>query len=135
MKLESQVCSLKLANRLRELGVLQESYFYWATPAIGTVAKLEPKHVKSKSAQWAKWPSAFSVGELGEMLPEEYITRKNPEGGGWQAWELEEGLYDKSGGHILGKTEADARAKVVIYLIENKIVSVDEINARLTNEN
>ena len=29
MKLEQQVCSLELAQKLKELGVKQESLFYW----------------------------------------------------------------------------------------------------------
>jgi hypothetical protein len=29
MKLESQVCSLELAKKLKELGVVQVSTFYW----------------------------------------------------------------------------------------------------------
>ena len=29
MKLEDQVCSLELAKKLKELGVKQDSLFYW----------------------------------------------------------------------------------------------------------
>ena len=29
MKIENQVCSLELAKKLKELGVEQDSYFFW----------------------------------------------------------------------------------------------------------
>ena len=74
MKLEQQVCSLDLAKRLKELEVNQESYFGW--------------FYNDGMGEWeldqyqTDWPqdepghndvhqySAFTVAELGQMLPE-----------------------------------------------------------------
>jgi len=72
MKLEDQVCSLELAKRLKELGVKQESYFYWISD------EDENFVVPTGTYDWGDWPgyekfepkySAFTVAELGEMLP------------------------------------------------------------------
>jgi hypothetical protein len=66
MKLEKQVCSLKLAQKLRKLGVEQDSIWDWC--------KKEGKW----SVEWAysdepikatAYAAAFTVAELGEMLP------------------------------------------------------------------
>ena len=35
MKIESQVCSLELAKKLKELGVKQESLYYWCENSEG----------------------------------------------------------------------------------------------------
>jgi len=39
MKLEDQVCSLELAKRLKELGVEQESLFYWGLFGGGNIGE------------------------------------------------------------------------------------------------
>ena len=67
MELKHQVCSLEIAKRLKELGVKQESEFHWQ----------HHRSVNSPSG-WA-WSlsnttnghsvSAFTVAELGEILP------------------------------------------------------------------
>lgn len=76
MKIEKQVCSLELAKKLKELGVEQESLFYWW----GNREKTEiiiayrgdlwewsiPIGVKENG-----YCSAFTVAELGDMLPSE----------------------------------------------------------------
>src|SRR4051812_36893725 len=69
MKLEQQVCSLELAKRLKELGVKQESLYYWNIRHIWIVLKAigEP-YITRKPEDYA---SAFTVAELGEMLPSE----------------------------------------------------------------
>src|SRR5690348_16233353 len=70
MTIENQVCSLELAKRLKELSVKQESIFMWFThpkPAdltwgrdctVSTLSSISEHHI-----------SAFTVAELGEMLP------------------------------------------------------------------
>jgi hypothetical protein len=76
MKLEQQVCSLDLAKRLKELGVKQESYFYWATYKLDKPDKsfkngIFLTHTLGRFANSLIIPvaSAFTVAELGEMLP------------------------------------------------------------------
>jgi hypothetical protein len=74
MLLEYQVVSLELAKKLKELGVKQESLFYWVhangdgigswdqtIPIISYIPKIENYHLTIASA--------FTVAELGEMLP------------------------------------------------------------------
>ncbi len=75
ISLEKQVCNLELAKRLKELGVKQESFWAWYettdrddTPRLNrfdehcTVCPL-PKQA------WEEKYAAFTVSELGEMLP------------------------------------------------------------------
>jgi hypothetical protein len=79
--LEKQVVSLELAKRLKELGVKQESLFFW----------MSIKDDDGKDCWAVKYGpletfygipvdeniSAFTVAELGEMLP--YCIEKNGE--------------------------------------------------------
>jgi hypothetical protein len=62
---------------------------------------------------------AFSVAELGEMLPYGCDTCKFvPEEGGWIVHS-----EDVPGMNWKEDTEADARARCLIYLVENKLIS------------
>lgn len=128
MELEKQVCSLGLAKKLKELGVKQESWFWW-------------NHVleEDDADEWmlddfnhGNGISAFTVAELGEMLPESFFTKKHLGSGTkkwhWQAYStFEEGhingelLYCQG---CLSDTEADARAKMLIHLLENKLINL-----------
>lgn len=128
MKLEQQVCSLELAKKLEELGVKQESFFYWHHCfAYKTDDRIE-QYKPEQSNDW-EFYSAFTVAELGEMLPRKLEmmvwnlshTRKNKETvylsqTGRHCWYAN----DVDGGQA--DTEADARAKVLIYLLENKLI-------------
>jgi len=135
MKLESQVVSLDLAKRLKELGVKQESYFYHYATAIEqdglawwNVLEKEPRKGKRVRAYLdsvgrPSMLSAFTVAELGEMLPEKYdIPRKS--------WEPDAdaflwGIYLEKPKPVIIQafTEADARAKMLIYLLENGLIA------------
>lgn len=127
MRLEDQVASLELCKRLKELGVKQESVWEWMQFHHTQEHRLVRGGMSSlptlaKDTQ----VSAFTVAELGEILPDNSKTyrynfgSKHP-GTGWHAthldvcvnWERHEALAD---------TEADARAKMLIYLIEKGIV-------------
>ena len=121
MKKEDLFCTQAQATRLKSLGVAQQSAY------------------PSKDGMLA----AFSAPELGAMLPTSLSGGK---------YELKQWRYDKDGkehygiaykywenkkhlplqGKVsFGKTEAEARASYLIWLLENKVIGVDEINLRL----
>lgn len=121
MKLESQVVSLNLARRLKELNVKQESLFFYAGVTNIIQAYWEIDREKNYSA--------FTVAELGEMLPSTI---------GPTSASLNEKVLVMSKDVLiytigyLGNnnycspqfqdiTEADARAEMLIYLIENNL--------------
>ncbi len=132
MKLEQQVCSLDLAKRLKELGVKQGSWFFWNTRHIWLAYRKEITAPYNNDMV-----SAFTVAELGEMFPKE-IQDENRKPFrfavnrfahiGWQvgyenssgSWAFHLGIND----HLFKQdaTEADARAKMLIYLLENKLI-------------
>lgn len=132
MQLESQVVSLPLAKRLKELGVKQESIFWWLhEPEINdyTISN----SFGSFDVGWEKECAAFTVAELGEMLPDEIkvgritygltITKEGLDG--WRADYLgsEYGEPDTAFDDAFnGQTEAEARAHMLIYLIEKGMV-------------
>jgi len=129
MKLEQQVVSLELAKKLKELGVKQESYFYWNTDFPKVVDRT--RIVTAPINFGNRYISAFTVAELGEMLPFAIETK----GLIWQLDMMKESdgkyyciyLNKMSGAWLeafIGQdTEADARAKMMVYLLENNLVS------------
>ena len=124
MTLESQVVSLPLAKRMKELGVKQgTSLFHWLSRPWEKAPFLykfdEPGDAEKDDKDC--W-SAFTVGELGEMLPTHHCMRQH-EGNvtkGWVAWTNEHGAPIST--MALEPTEADSRAKMLIYLIEQGLV-------------
>jgi len=118
MQIELQVCSLDLAKRLKELGVRQESLFWWDTRTDGLVMRGDLQ--ETEDVIHSDFACAFTVAELGEMLPQEVKSRwfssmKTPHG-----WSAAYGLHDSSHDN---NTEADARANLLIYLLENKLLA------------
>ncbi len=111
MKLEKQLCSLELAKKLKALGVKQDSHFKWLnTPTRGWMTF--PRTIAGNEENY----SAFSVAELGEMLPSMTISYHQTLG----EWSCK---YPETE-HVIKMemTEADARAKMLIYLLENKLI-------------
>lgn len=138
MKLIDQVISLDQAKLLKSLGVKQESHFYhhpnFETPAPGhtSVKKYGTQYkVTQVKNDAAVTLSAFTVAELGVMLPTGYdtmrVTGKTPDNSAWQG-------YDMAGRDFTKEpysTEAECRAAMLIHLLENKLITVEEVNARL----
>lgn len=113
MKLENQVVSLELAKKLKELGVKQESLFYWWNNQIYFYPYLDQTEIGDSI-------SAFTVAELGILLPTMSDLPKQGHDGRWRVhgpWTAEKGDLL----HI-ADTEADCRAKVLIYLLENNLI-------------
>ena len=117
MKLENQVVSLDLAKRLKEVGVKQESLFVWYTNPWQhkTGLEIRKKAEENLLVGHADYCAAFTVAELGEMLPEDESFRIKHTTGECNIWRDDEVFS--------GDTETDARAKMLIYLLENKLIS------------
>lgn len=125
MDLEKQVVSLELAKKLSELGVKQESQFYWYEGYNGWLLHYVSYKQKLFIEYNSPYYSAFTSAELGEMLPSEVEgckikTQKNDE---------EYLVYiDYLSAVIIffSHNEADARAKMLIYLIENNLMPMEK---------
>lgn len=108
MEIEKQVCSLELAKKLKELGVKQESLFFWKPDGGWHLSQKLGQHVIS----------AFTVAELGEILPNYFVSGRINDN--YQV----EVPFEVPRKYREAKTEADARAKCLIYLIENKLITL-----------
>lgn len=123
MKLEQQLVSLELAKKLKELGVKQESYFYWD---IHNELFVPLDSTLNPYTQC----SAFTVAELGEMLPYGCWTEKMMAGmasykeGRWRCTDDVNIGSDNKVLKMYADTEADARAKMLIYLVENNLITL-----------
>lgn len=127
MQMQYQVCSLDLAKRLKELGVKQESHFWYNQSCVNGHAPIWDKKVDLYP--YENHFSAFTVAELGEMLPltfesgscvwpepnKQFVCsfEEDPE----RAREPEEFIE-------YAPTEADACAKMLIYLLEKKLITL-----------
>ena len=126
MELEKQVCSLELAKRLKELGAKQESFFTWCKKS---AHGWEIRSMGDEIIPVLDTVSAFTVTELGEMLKNAEDLMKNLGGTSiewnpvWRYWQCF--LHDQSNEtahETHDASEADARAKMLIYLIEKGLV-------------
>lgn len=149
MNLYDQFCSLDLAKRLEELGVKQESLFYWlnvehcihmkvkedgyslqededGNPIIDKIDyRTELGNPAVYNIDKENYWSAFTVAELGEMLPmfsTDYNQLKIVKvSGGWRVGYYSDRTFEKE---FIEKILANAMAKMLIYLIENKLIEV-----------
>lgn len=144
MKLEQQVCSLGLSRKLKELGLRQESAFYWVL--VNQTASLHYGFVPASELKkhWEREVStevfaAFTVAELGEMLPK--CLPNNVNGLDLHLCSTYNGTIGLEVGYqdedfqwkyvqMYVQSEADARAKMLVYLLENKLVTAEEVNGR-----
>lgn len=126
MNLDSQVCSLELAKKLKDLGVKQESLFCfrrWIAPQGSSYVAGEWRISLFKSSvRDYEFISAFTVGELGEMLPEWFDSCKRAEKD-WTCRVMEK--HSDKNYHAFSYNEANARAEMLIYLIEKGLITYE----------
>lgn len=150
MRLEKQVCSVELAKRLKELGVAQCGQYTWVWSPLMNEYLLSSKSPElmdilrkgnPNSSIWAGieekgWFSAFTVAELGEMLPNEHYTTKlvgfikGQTKDQWMAFDEDDSVNESNPYY----TEADCRAALLISVLANKKDKVKNINQRLCQD-
>ena len=119
MKLHDQCCTEQQGDRLKELGIAQESLFYHTHSDWGVMPR--------GSIDFSGDPSsAFTVAELGVMLgTEEWSTNYKKQNVFY--WDAE--LFALPFGPY--PTEAEARAAILIHLLETNVITADDVNKRL----
>lgn len=109
LKLEQQVCSLESSKRLKELGLQQESLFYWSwDKCTDTYNLVYVEDLKKcfESDDFDEY-SAYTVAELGVLIP--HYGRTDKDRNYWL--------------NLQDLPEAEARAKMLIYVLENGLIN------------
>jgi hypothetical protein len=133
VELAEQVTNLELSKRLKELGIKQESLFYYSLDhcesgqiAINILYDIQPFFEEDD------FYSAFTVAELGKMIPSVILAKSVSSTDIpiiFQKYfdnlfciygQLQNGMTYPV---YTDNTEANARAKFLIYLIENNLIS------------
>ena len=127
MKIEEQVVSIELAKEMKKLGAPQDSYFTWCE-----YGEYESEYLAPLSAAEINYKdnyfivvhvcAAFTVAELGEMLPFNYQSTKLYLDNGESTVEWCCCHSHKKQHCEYADTEADARAKMWLYLKKKKRV-------------
>lgn len=157
MKLENQVVSLELAKKLKELGVPQESLFYWMLPNEGEwrdkFVELNPAYIEGENKYtelydptiqygdpdhyWGIYGkpvakvSAFTVAELFQMMPDgvRYGVQLVKGISQWHAELMHYGGMPYQRVQLISKKNAaDTLAQMLIYLIENGLLDVKTLS-------
>lgn len=142
MTLENICCSFELAKKLQELGVKNNSIFHWTNEDILLMPNWKKWKITNAKGLYpkAEYISAYTIGELGEMLPsfiyigekknkktyKLYLAKnKNNE---WFVEYHEWNLKRAENYELLvqrnADTEADAKAEMLCFLLENKLINL-----------
>lgn len=127
MTIENQLVNLELSIKLAELGVKGESYFVWRW--FWNHHEEQDIHISTNHLVYSvgdegyyKVIPAYSVAELGTLLPE-IITYGKDYNGFYAIIIVGEWKEGNSGKYVEhAETEADVRAKMLIYLKENNLI-------------
>ncbi len=128
MEIKQSVVNLELSKKIEKLGVKQDSLWWWFVDGCEAHSTLPLSFylaMERINENDYKYYSAFTVAELGEMLPESCWSKSGEtisaleisktDGKWWISYNDE---------FIQADTEANARAKMLIHLIENKLMEV-----------
>jgi hypothetical protein len=138
MRIEQQTCTPEQSKTLSLLGINADSYFLFGSD--GRI--VERWTVDGTEDQFTP---AFTSAELGTMLPHLPVDTKWAQvATHWSFSEPDKALcqIDYSSRHEVipavrfkAATEAQARAEMLIFLLEQKKVTAEEINKRLIHGN
>lgn len=122
MQLEKSVSSFNLSQELKALGVVQQSLWYYLCIADGEDWKLNLTRGDGFPDEHVV--SAFTVAELGEMLKDKqghkfflcgyYLPKRDCFDLNLETSDRAEIIWE-----VRAKTEANARAKMLIHLLKN----------------
>jgi hypothetical protein len=118
MELFQQLVSFKYAKILKDLGVKQKSLYWWGEDIDADdkpCAIISEWYIEGITTQY----SAYSVAGLGKILPENSKSRL--------PWKHEDRWYSDIDFSEGQKTEADARAKLLICLLKNNLTKLDGV--------
>lgn len=142
MEINKQVCNLEWSKKLDEIMPRQESLFaYYGNAGRWSDAIVDMAMYKDADEDFRKHKllPAYTVAELGEMLPtniikegrlvwlvckKEFIFNEEKTPVFTCEYSNNEGLDE---GHTTAYTEANARAKMLHYLLSNGLLQVKDI--------
>ena len=139
MTLQDQCCTLEQATQLAVLGIKQKSAFYHAINSYNQDYKKVTANPDRRDIIY----SAFNVAELGVMLPDYYPSWrfKFKDKSKWIATVIcspkPNGIDDIHTAHEFDRiadTQAEALATLLIALLEENIITAEEVNQNL-NQN
>lgn len=134
MKLEEMSCSLELAKRLKELGVNKMSCFEWIKAAPIDYKEIWEAVPLFRNQKHHLGYPAFSVAELGELLPPNInsyglcfdATSCATQDGIKSMWHATYADYNKKMfDEVSDFNLAECFAKLLIYLLENGVIKND----------
>ena len=120
MNIEQQVVSLELAKQLKDAGYPQEGLWWW----VYTTVEYPKKHwefvVSMEPRTFSEYKDIYvapTVAELGKILRDDCFSYRTRE----QIWycygKIGSGMYSQE-----ADTEADARAKMLLYLHKEGLI-------------
>lgn len=135
------ICDIEIAKQLKVLGIVQQSYWDWYIPPgdSGLLTKIVISEFGPTDAQRF---SAYTVGELGILLPDYIISHDGSYRMHFNSYKQEQEnrppLFTMTYGKSEDKDipdfdefkEANGRGKLLVHLIENKFCDVQKINTR-----
>ncbi len=151
MKIENQVCSLEQAKKLKEvLGEVYGLFVYMENKALESDSKImlstQTESFKQMGgiagSAFIKYYPAFTVAELGVMLEmdddKHFLEyHYNNHVGVYECVLSKRDERHSTGFAEInqeeGDTEAECRAEMLIYLLENKLTTPEEVNQILTH--
>lgn len=120
MNLSSQVTSLELSKRLRELGVRSESLFSYHCIMCWDKNEFHYEIILMQTIEdrWMRY-SAFTASELFELLPDKVDLFKVNSDNYYCRYIFKTELHE-----CLGENLCNSLAKMLIKLIENKLLEI-----------